>query len=140
MIGAGLLRAGEGEKASLCQGLRARANAQSRVVVSGSRQRQCQRQSDGASGRGLAGGGGTVRQVPVGDMRRLMGEDRLQLGRAFQAHQKPGMDEDMAPVGDEGVQAVIVDDDDPDRARQAGFGQNGRGQLTQIPARSRHRG
>jgi hypothetical protein len=52
----------------------------------------------------------------------LMGEHADDLVRRFRLHQRAGIDENAAAVGDEGVEAAVVDDDDLDVL----FGKSGR--------------
>ena len=58
--------------------------------------------------------------MTVGQMAGLMGNDADDLVGALRRHQRPGVDE-HAPAGDEGIEGIVVDQDDVD----AGLGKTG---------------
>ena len=54
------------------------------------------------------------RQMSAGDVAGLVREHADDLVRRLRFHQRAGVDEDAAAVGDEGVERAVVDDDDLD--------------------------
>jgi hypothetical protein len=69
--------------------------------------------------------------VAIGDVGGLVGEHRLHLVGAVEAHQQPRMDEHVPRIGHEGVERAVVDDDDLRALRQAGLAKDRRGQFPQ---------
>ncbi len=55
-----------------------------------------------------------ARQMAAGDVAGLVREHADDLVRRLRVHQRAGIDEDAAAVGDEGVEGAVVDDDDLD--------------------------
>ena len=56
------------------------------------------------------------REVPAGDVARLMGEDADDLVRRLGVHERADIDEDLLAVRHEGVEGAVVDQDDLGRA------------------------
>jgi hypothetical protein len=55
-----------------------------------------------------------VGQMPPGQMARFVRQHPDDLVRGVRLHQRTMVDEDAAPIGDEGVKDVLIDDDDLD--------------------------
>jgi len=70
--------------------------------------------------------------MPVGDMRRFMGDDRLQGLGAFEPRYHPRMNEDRPRIDHEGIGRAVINQQHLDlRRAQTGRPQNRRCQLAQ---------
>ena len=120
-VGLILLGAYIGEQRILDRGLRSAdrrgaglAHARVFAARGGDQRAHSQQQSNDR----LGGGGGELlaqpHQMPASDMAGLVGEHADDLVRGLGLHQRAGIDEDAAPVGDKGIEGAVVDDDDLD--------------------------
>ena len=81
-----------------------------------------------------------LRQVPADDVAGLVREHADQLIGCRRLHQRAGIDEDVVRIHDEGVERLVVDDDDLDALiAQARDLEDRRSRIRAAIARSRHR-
>ena len=103
-----------GKKAALCRRCCPHRKAKADIAASrGGSGSGGKRQSECCGRLGRADIGNAPCDMTVGDMGRLVGDDGLKhLGR-FEAQQHPEMDVNMVVVDNEGIEAALIDDQNP---------------------------
>jgi hypothetical protein len=103
-VGGAFLGPCVGQEIPLRRAAGAHRDAAAGLGAAGRRDGKAQQHAKPGGGSRAAGIRGAAEHVAVGDMGKLVGQHRLQLGRAVEPGQQAGMDEHMPAVDHEGIE------------------------------------